>query len=308
MKRSTDSMARTGVHAVGLIFTDKFGWTFREQHESDFGVDAQVEVIEAGKATGKLVALQIKAGSSHLREKGSGYVYQGELRHLDYWLNHSLPVFLIFHDPDKNLTLFRRVEKAAVKRTDKGWSIEVPKTNVLDERAKAEFEKVRELTEEEQRRERLADDASLIRAIAKAAVAQATVRVAGNEDTGVTDIRIVCNDENGKRVSSASTWFGGSGGHYTAHDAMQQEYWFLDYHYAENVDRGDDYEDHKFDVHVKPDVLGYLEVEKILKEGPPETVEPKPDDIPYDDPPFEEEFREALRGDWEEERWSREKD
>ena len=44
MKRSTDSTGRTGVHAVALIFSRKLGWIFREQHESNYGIDAQVEL------------------------------------------------------------------------------------------------------------------------------------------------------------------------------------------------------------------------------------------------------------------------
>lgn len=289
-------MARTGVHAVGHIFTDKFGWIFREQHESDFGIDAQAEVVDAGRATGKLVALQIKSGPSHLRERGEVYVYHGELRHLDYWLNHVLPVFLIFHDPDKNQTLWKRVEDAAVKRTNEGWSIEVPRTNVLDETARATFEKVRELTEEEKRRERLKEEIGLIEAIQRSVTSQVTITVDDNEDISVSGIEVVCKDEAGKSIYRSTTGYGDWLGYYTANEAIQQEYWFLNYDYAEEVYVGDEYENHIFDVRVKPAVLGYLEVEKILKDGPPETVEPE--DIPYRELTFEETFHEALRRDW----------
>lgn len=207
-----------------------------------------------------------------------------------------LPVFLIFHDPDKNQTLWKRVDDAAVKRTNKGWSIEVPRTNVLDETARATFEKVRELTEEEKRRERLKEEIGLIEAIQRSVSAQIAITVDENEDISVSSIKVVCKDEAGKSIYRSTTGYGDWLGYYTANDAIQQEYWFLDYDYAEEVYLGDEYEDHIFDVRVKPAVLGYLEVEKILKDGPPETVEPE--DIPYRELTFEETFQEALRRDW----------
>jgi hypothetical protein len=52
-----------GVQAVDAFFT-KLKWLFRPQLRSDFGIDAHVERVEDGRATGRLLALQIKSGSS----------------------------------------------------------------------------------------------------------------------------------------------------------------------------------------------------------------------------------------------------
>ena len=46
---------RKGINAVEKIFLDEFGWLFREQPVSDYGIDAQVEVVENNKPTGKLI-------------------------------------------------------------------------------------------------------------------------------------------------------------------------------------------------------------------------------------------------------------
>src|SRR5262249_4360686 len=54
---------RKGINAVEKIFLHEFSWLFREQPVSDYGIDAQVEVVENNKPTGKLIALQIKTGS-----------------------------------------------------------------------------------------------------------------------------------------------------------------------------------------------------------------------------------------------------
>src|SRR4051812_1881844 len=89
---------RAGVNAVEKFFIG-LGWYFREQTVSDFGIDAQVEVADEGKPTGKLLALQIKSGASYFKKRGNAYVFHGEMRHLDYWTRHSLPVFLILYHP-----------------------------------------------------------------------------------------------------------------------------------------------------------------------------------------------------------------
>jgi hypothetical protein len=98
------TIERIGANAVDTIFLNDFGWLFREQTISDYGIDAQVEVVENNEPTGKLIALQIKTGASYFRPKGENFVFYGELRHLEYWTRHSLPVFLVLHDPEKKLT------------------------------------------------------------------------------------------------------------------------------------------------------------------------------------------------------------
>ena len=108
MANSTDQTDRAGVHAVGAIFT-RLNWAFREQPTSDYGIDAQAEKLNSdGKGGGKLIALQIKSGASYFRKRGDDYVFHGEERHREYWINHSLPVFLILHNPDTIVTLWQR--------------------------------------------------------------------------------------------------------------------------------------------------------------------------------------------------------
>lgn len=130
---STDQTDRAGIHAVGGLFT-KLNWAFREQPTSDFGIDAQAEKLnEDGSAGGKLIALQIKSGASYFRLRGDNYVFYGEARHRDYWTNHSLPVFLILHNPETGLTLWQRIADHLIEeKSDGRWAIEIPKGQTLD--------------------------------------------------------------------------------------------------------------------------------------------------------------------------------
>lgn len=136
MARDTDQTNRVGIQAVGLMF-ERLGWIFREQPTSDYGIDAQAEERGSdGGGTGKLIALQIKSGASWFVERGDDYVYYGVDRHKNYWLNHSLPVFIIIHDPDTGLTLWQKVERHLVEEQSEGrWSITVPAKNTLNKDA-----------------------------------------------------------------------------------------------------------------------------------------------------------------------------
>lgn len=133
---------RRGVNAVEGVFLNDFRWAFREQAVVDFGIDAQVEVVQGDKLTGKLIALQIKTGPSYFRSHGSDYVYYGENRHLDYWLGHSLPVLLIIHDPNRDLTLWQKIDRSLIRATEKAWSIVIPATNALSPASKPMLESI----------------------------------------------------------------------------------------------------------------------------------------------------------------------
>lgn len=133
MVRSTDEISRLGIQAVSLILT-RMRWAVREQSTSDFGIDLQAEKLnDDGQGTGRLIALQVKTGKSWFRQRGSHYVYYGEERHRSYWTNHSLPVFIVIHDPDDCVTLWQRVERHLIEPGRNGrWSIGIPAGNMLD--------------------------------------------------------------------------------------------------------------------------------------------------------------------------------
>ncbi|MFH1829503.1 MAG: DUF4365 domain-containing protein [Pseudomonadota bacterium] len=58
---------RIGVHKFALTILEKFNWLEREQPIADYGIDLHVEIVEDGKPTGMLYAIQIKSGKSYLK-------------------------------------------------------------------------------------------------------------------------------------------------------------------------------------------------------------------------------------------------
>jgi hypothetical protein len=129
----TEIQGSIGVNAVGGVFLRQFRWVFREKPKSDWGIDAEVEICDQNRPTGHLLALQIKTGRSYFRRKrgGSIVLYSRNRRHLDYWFDYSLPVFILLHDPDEDVTLWQKVDPVLIRLTKRGWSLEFPISHQL---------------------------------------------------------------------------------------------------------------------------------------------------------------------------------
>ncbi len=120
------------VDLVGLIVGKQLGWIVRPQLRADTGIDAQVEVVQDGKTTGRLVALQVKAGESRFCEPtAGGFVFRPKAKHVAYWLCHSLPVAVVLVDVDEEVAYWQVVTKETVTSTGKGWKMTIPTTNTF---------------------------------------------------------------------------------------------------------------------------------------------------------------------------------
>ena len=125
--------SRLGVSKADNELT-KLGFAFREQAILDCGIDAIIEAPNCNESylSGKLIAAQIKTGDSYFTEKkDDAIVYRGELKHLDYWLNHSLPVIIILYSPKHDKCIWASINKQTVIKTEKGWKINIPYNNDL---------------------------------------------------------------------------------------------------------------------------------------------------------------------------------
>lgn len=124
---------RLGVAALDFYFSQN-GWLFREQLTHDYGIDAHVEILEGSYPTGKLIAIQIKSGTSFFSEETADYyIYRTEDKHVNYWLNHSMPVILAIYHPDLKQIFWQHISNDTIVSTGKSWKILIPKTNTFDE-------------------------------------------------------------------------------------------------------------------------------------------------------------------------------
>jgi hypothetical protein len=134
-------MGRTGVHLVGVKVHQDLGWIFRETSSTDLGVDGEIEVrLDNESSHGKRLSLQIKCGPSYLKEESeSRFIYRGSYKHLKYWTEFSDPVLIILCDPVLGCCWWQHVDMQNINFHEKGWSIEVPKSQVLSRQSIAQL-------------------------------------------------------------------------------------------------------------------------------------------------------------------------
>jgi hypothetical protein len=121
------AVADQGVAAIAKLVFRELGWQFRELSKCDVGIDAQIEVCTNWFATGKLIAVQVKFGASFFSEPAEGgFVYRGDLDHLEYYLSYALPVVVALYDPSTERAYWQHVAEKNVRRMARGWAMVVP--------------------------------------------------------------------------------------------------------------------------------------------------------------------------------------
>src|SRR4051812_9521326 len=76
---------RTGILAVAREL-NRLELIWRETPMSDVGIDGQIEFVDdAGNATGRLVAVQIKCGTSYFHDHGDEWHFYPDPKHRFYW-------------------------------------------------------------------------------------------------------------------------------------------------------------------------------------------------------------------------------
>ena len=109
---------REGVSAVQNIVYRELGWIFREQKVDDFGIDAEIEVADQERPTGKMIAVQIKSGVSYFGAKKKNVFYFDE-KHKKYWVKHSLPVIVLLYHPSNEECIWEVISEDTIKQISK---------------------------------------------------------------------------------------------------------------------------------------------------------------------------------------------
>lgn len=137
---SAQRTGSAGVTIVTKLVEDELNWRFRRNHqEDDFGIDGYVDIVGVnGSVLGRSFAVQIKTGQSHVaKTTEQGFLLYGERKHLNYFLNSSVPIILIWVDDSSSRAWWVHIKPYAVRLTKTGWSILIPKANLLDTSCKA---------------------------------------------------------------------------------------------------------------------------------------------------------------------------
>ncbi|MEU7769848.1 DUF4365 domain-containing protein [Micromonospora taraxaci] len=138
-RKPSAEVASAGVTQTKLAVEDKLKWLFREQPTEDYGIDAQIEVVDGEDVRGRLLALQIKSGESWFRPAATGgWWFRPDAEHVRYWLNHSLPVAIVLYHPGTKRCHWQLMNRRTLQETPTGgWKLLVPEGQVLDVSAAA---------------------------------------------------------------------------------------------------------------------------------------------------------------------------
>ncbi len=137
-----DQQGDSGLYNVAQKITDELGWIFRPQPHRDYGIDAIVEIVENKETKGQLLAFQIKSGLSWFKEQSvNDIVFRSDKEHLRYWKEYPIPVMIILHDPTTSNAYWQIVNEQTVIETEKGFKLEIPFSQTIDEKQKDDLKK-----------------------------------------------------------------------------------------------------------------------------------------------------------------------
>ncbi len=127
----SDIAERIGIYSVSRISARLPGLIFREQRSGDTGLNAHLEITEEYPRTGKAIGLQIRSSDEERFERTArGYVCRGEMTHMAYWLQHSLPVLIMLHDSRSNSVLWQIADAETIEIINQSWELLIPHDNV----------------------------------------------------------------------------------------------------------------------------------------------------------------------------------
>lgn len=131
-----------GVAILNLRIPKDLGWICREITKSDVGVDATIEQVIDGKPTAKYISVQLKTGEGNVYvDKDGNYIYYIDKTHYDYWISSSIPVILVYCNPDNESMYWELLKKRNIKRTKgkENYKITISNTHLLNKDSLEEF-------------------------------------------------------------------------------------------------------------------------------------------------------------------------
>ena len=108
-------------------------FAYRSQDAEDYGIDAHAELIETEHTTGRLLGLQLKSGPSYFSKlEGDSYVFRTNRSHVQYWLDHCLPVLVCLCDVENRQVYWQIVNPETAISTGKGYKFLIPTSQKVD--------------------------------------------------------------------------------------------------------------------------------------------------------------------------------
>lgn len=132
-----------GINEIEAVIL-AYKWIFRRQSDPDVGIDVQVEMVDDGYPTAKFIAIQVKKGTSnfYLNTKGTKVSYYAKPEHFEYWIDSSIPVFIMGLLDDGKLYWQYASDKSLYEKLSESYRLDIPIENILDLKSKEVIESI----------------------------------------------------------------------------------------------------------------------------------------------------------------------
>jgi hypothetical protein len=114
----TNSTSKKGINHIKKVVKASDCEFHIIHQENDIGLDAIIELFSNNKPTGKLIAIQVKAGSSYVDIKKQVCKFNIS-SHKDYWLKHNLDVYGIVYSPELLQAYYLDIKKSLLQYPEK---------------------------------------------------------------------------------------------------------------------------------------------------------------------------------------------
>lgn len=106
---------KEGLNTVATI-VNRMGCTWRPTPNDDYGIDGEIEINKDGAPTGKIMKVQIKSGSSYVKNlTTTKFDFYADEDDVEYWIGSNIPVILIIVDRSHNIRHWINIKDYASK-------------------------------------------------------------------------------------------------------------------------------------------------------------------------------------------------
>jgi hypothetical protein len=127
-------------------------------------------------------------------------IFRGERKHLDYWVDHSLPIILVLYNPSDKACYWTRVDRDNTQSTGSGWKVEVPKYRVLSAESRDSLVELASGKVLERRYRKLALDHPLMEHLENGGRLLVEGGQWVNKSSGRSELKLIQVDDNGDEV------------------------------------------------------------------------------------------------------------
>lgn len=132
-----------GVSILRLAVQRQLGWIIRNLRETDVGIDATIEQLVDGDPKAKYISVQLKTGFGNVYITANGnFTFYFEETHYRYWLSSSIPVIIVLCDPETDTLYWNLITERNIRRTPKGYSMEINKASTITKDSLVQFEEI----------------------------------------------------------------------------------------------------------------------------------------------------------------------